>query len=398
MIPDIRAQYNAAFTAEKYQAFLAGIHQHYPGALEFRVAETPIFVGRDLRDQLIAAGEQLIDHILAPDFMAKTERAIPPGLRVPHESHHCPLLTFDFAICQDDTGRYVPQLIELQGFATLYGYQAFLADHYPRHFFHPPGYTPFFHGLDTAGYLAELRRLFIGDEDPASVILLEIYPETQKTRIDFVATRELLGIETVCLTALRKAGRTLYYEKNGHKQEIRRIYNRVIFDDLQQNYPDLRTEFHFSDDVDVTWIAHPNWFFRVSKFTLPLLHSPFVPPSYYLDALEAYPPDLENYVLKPLFSFAGTGVQLHVQAADLDAITAKANYLLQRKVTYAPVVQAPNGWVKAEVRLMYSWPAGDARPTLLTNLARMSRGEMIGVRYNKDFDWVGGNICYFEPG
>jgi hypothetical protein len=227
------------------------------------------------------------------------------------------------------------------------------------------------------------------------VILLEIYPEKQKTRIDFSITRDLLGIEPVCLTKIQKEGRQLFYEKDGQRHRIHRIYNRLIFDELER-MPDLKTDFSLTDDVDVEWVGHPNWFFRISKYTLPLLDSPYVPTSYYLNALKEYPADLGNYVLKPLFSFAGSGVKLNVTREELDAIPDKQNYLLQRKVTYEPVIQSPDGLVKCEIRMLYVWHEKDPRPTLLTNLARLSRGAMIGVNFNKDLDWVGGTICFFE--
>ncbi|RYF50719.1 MAG: hypothetical protein EOO39_44015, partial [Cytophagaceae bacterium] len=196
---------------------------------------------------------------------------------------------------------------------------------------------------------------------------------------------------------IRKEGKALYYEKDGRQVRIKRIYNRLIFDDLQ-NFPDLRSDFHLTDDVDVEWVGHPNWFFRISKYTLPLLKSPYVPASYYLSDLSNYPTDLENYVLKPLFSFAGSGVNLNITAADLDAIPAyqRDGYLLQRKVKYEPVVQSPDGLVKCEIRMLFIWPKGDDKPTLITNLGRLSRGEMIGVNFNKNKDWVGGTVCFFE--
>lgn len=395
MLPEIRQRYNASFTDETYEAFVAQIKEDFPNTLEFRVAETPAFIPKALTQRLVQAGEDIIDVMIQPDFKAKTERAIPADQRVPNEPDICTLLTLDFAVCKDEQGEFTPQLIEMQGFATLYGYQAYIGDMYKRFFYCPKGFTEYFNGLDRDGYIAELQRLFIGEGKAENTILLEIYPEIQKTRIDFAVTKDILGIESVCLTKVRKDGRKLYYEKDGRRIDIQRIYNRVIFDDLQ-NYPDLVTEFKLTDDVDVEWIAHPNWFYRASKFTLPLLNSPFVPKSYFLHELAEYPADLENYVLKPLFSFAGSGVKLHITREDLDAISDKENFLLQRKVNYEPVVESPTGGVKLEIRLMYVWHQGEARPKLITNLSRMSKGEMIGVRFNKNFDWVGGNICFFE--
>ena len=395
MLPEIRQRYNASFTEATYQAFVAQINEDFPNTLEFRVAETPAFIPKALTQKLIQAGEDIIDVMTQPDFKAKTERAIPADQRVPNEPETCTLLTLDFAVCKDELGEFTPQLIEMQGFATLYGYQAYIGDMYKRFFYCPEGFTEYFNGLDRDRYIAELHRLFIGEGKAENTILLEIYPEIQKTRVDFAVTKDILGIESVCLTKVHKDGRKLYYEKDGRRIDIQRIYNRVIFDDLQ-NYQDLVTEFQLTDEVDVEWIAHPNWFYRASKFTLPLLDSPFVPKSYFLHELPEYPADLENYVLKPLFSFAGSGVKLHITREDLDAISDKENFLLQRKVNYEPVVESPTGGVKLEIRLMYVWHQGAARPKLITNLSRMSKGEMIGVRFNKNFDWVGGNICFFE--
>ncbi|WP_216726337.1 hypothetical protein [Hymenobacter siberiensis] len=395
MIPEYRHRYNAAFTPAKYQEMLADIDQKFPGQLEFRVAETPVFIPADLRDKLIAAGSSIIDVIQQGNFKELTEAAIPAHQRVPGNEGRPDFLTFDFAVCRNANGELEPQLIEMQGFPSLYAFQSWLPGIFERHFPIPSSVSAFINSPNAVDYREEMRRFLLGDEAPENVILLEIYPDTQKTRIDFVLTKEFWGINIVCLTKIRKNGRQLFYEKDGRQIPIKRIYNRVIFDELAR-YPDLPGEFHLTDEVDVTWVGHPNWFFRVSKYTLPLLSGPFVPPSYYLHELTAYPEDLENYVLKPLFSFAGAGVRLHVTAADLDAITNKENYLLQRKVQYEPAVQSPDGLVKSEIRLLYIWHPDQARPTLLCGLSRLSRGEMIGVDFNKNKDWVGGTTPLFE--
>lgn len=395
MIQEIRQAYNQQFDPVKYQAFLRQFELDFPGQLDFRVAETPIFVPKDLKEQLIMAGEQIIAHLLDPHFKEKTRRAIPPGQEAPREDEHPSLLIFDYAICRDVQGRLVPRLIELQGFASLFGYQGYIEQLYRRFFYHPEGFSAFLGNVDQTNYFKRFKDFLCAGTPPEQVVLMEIFPEKQKTRIDFAATEHFTGIPTLCLTQVKKSGRTLYYEKGDKKIEIRRIYNRVIFDELD-TIPDLKTDFKLTDEVEVEWIAHPNWFFRVSKFTLPLLQSEFVPRSYYLHKLDQYPDDLENYVLKPLFSFAGQGVRIHVTREELDAISNKQNFLLQEKVDYAPVVESPTGGVKAELRMMYIWPSGQPRPELFMNLARMSRGEMVGVRYNANFDWVGGTIAYFE--
>jgi len=238
--------------------------------------------------------------------------------------------------------------------------------------------------------------LVLGNEQPEHVILLEIYPEKQKTRIDFAVTEQMLGIKAICYTKLIREGKQLFYENEGRKIQVRRIYNRLIFDDLF-NYPDLQTSYHFTDDVEVQWVGHPNWFFRISKFAMPFLNGEYVPETCFLSHYDGqFPADLQNYVLKPLFSFAGSGVQLHLTKADLEAIADPENYILQRKVAYEPVIQAPDGLVKCEIRMMYGWSDNAEKPELLISLSRLSRGEMIGVRYNKDFTWVGGSASFFE--
>jgi hypothetical protein len=395
MIPAPRHLFNAAFTSTSYQTMLADIDQQLPGQLDFRVAETPVFVPAALRDKLVQAGQDIIKVIQQPDFKQRTEAAIPASQRVPNEDAHAEFLTFDFAVCRNAAGELEPQLIEMQGFPSLYAFQAYLPEVFAAHYPIPATVSPFIEVPNAAAYRDNLKKLLIGDKNPENVILLELFPEKQKTRIDFALTKKYWGIEAVSLPDIRKRGRQLFYEKDGREILIERIYNRIIFDELER-YPDLNTEFKLTDDVDVEWVGHPNWFFRISKYTLPLITSAFAPPSYYLHELVEYPQDLENYVLKPLFSFAGAGVRLHITAADLDALPDKHNYLLQRKVTYEPVVQAPDGLVKCEIRLLYTWPHSEPQPTLVAGLARLSRGEMIGVDFNKNMDWVGGTTPLFE--
>ena len=402
MIQPVRQAYNQAFSPERYQAFLAKIDSDFPDQLDFRVAETPLFVPKVLTNKILQACDDIIKVITKDDFKTLTENAIPAEQRVPNEDNHTQFMAIDFAVCMDETGgpshgELTPQLIELQGFPSLYGFQPYVANLFRTTYPIPANLSHLFTVDSNAEYIEQLRQMIVGDCQPEEVILLEIYPEKQKTRIDFVLTEKYLGVAPVCLTKIRKEGRALFYEKDGRQIRIKRIYNRLIFDDLQ-NFPDLKTDFHLTDDVDVEWVGHPNWFFRISKYTLPLLKSPFVPASYYLSDLKEYPGDLENYVLKPLFSFAGSGVKLAITTADLDAIPVdqRAGYLLQRKVKYEPVIQSPDGLVKCEIRMLFIWPKGDNKPTLLTNLSRLSRGEMIGVNFNKNKDWVGGSVCFFE--
>ena len=403
MIQSVRQRYNKIFSPELYRAFLDRMEIDLPGQLDFRLAESPIFVPKLLTNKLLKASDDIIDVITRDDFRALTEKAIPDSQRVPNEpvdgpAAHTQFLALDFAVCRNpSTGELEPQLIELQGFPSLYGYQPYLANLFKTFYSIPDSLSHLFNTTNNLEYLNKLKQMIVGDCQSEEVILLEIYPEKQKTRIDFVLTQKAIGVAPVCLTKIRKEGRALFYEKDGRQVRIKRIYNRLIFDDLK-HFPDLKTDFQLTDDVDVEWVGHPNWFFRISKYTLPLLKSSFVPDSYYLSDLPEYPADLENYVLKPLFSFAGSGVKLNITPADLDAIPVhqRDGYLLQKKVVYEPVIQSPDGLVKCEIRMLFIWPNGDERPTLLINLGRLSRGEMIGVDFNKNKDWVGGTICFFE--
>lgn len=391
-----RKAYNAAFNESKYQQLVDQVEQDFPGELDFRLAESPVFVPKKLTNRLTEACEGIVDVLAREDFKAMTDRAIPADQNVPNENSHSSFLAIDFAVCKDAQGELTPQLIELQGFPSIFGYQAYLSEQYCRFFPIPESFEYTFGVSTYEEYIGVLKELIIGDENPENVILLEIFPETQKTRVDFAVTASMIGVKAVCYTKIIKEGKQLYYQKDGRKVEIKRIYNRLIFDDLN-NYPDLQADYKFTDDVEVTWVGHPNWFFRISKFTLPYLNSPYVPETKFLSNYQGiYPTDLENYVLKPLFSFAGTGVQLHFTKDDLDVIADPENYILQKKVTYEPVIQAPDGLVKCEIRMLYIWPENEARPRLLTSLSRLSRGEMIGVRFNKDFTWVGGSACFYE--
>ena len=395
MIKEIREKFNREFTQEKYAGLHRSVEREAGHPCLFRIAETPIFVPRSFRDKLIKGCEDAFDTIIQPDFLSKTQASLTHF--VPNENAHTHFMQIDFGICLDEKGELNPQMIEIQGFPSLYCYQAILADAYRENYHIPSDFTSTFSGLSKSDYIEELRQVIVGNHNPKNVVLLEVEPEKQSTNIDFYATSKFLGVKILCLTKLKKSGKDLYYlDDNGEKVGVHRIYNRVIFDELDKK-TDLKFEFNFGDEVNVEWAGHPNWFFRISKFTLPLLQSAYVPKSFFLNEIKQIPEDLENYVLKPLFSFAGMGVKINVEKADLETITDPENYILQKKVNYAPIISTPNVAAKCEIRMMISWKDGDARPKIINNIGRLSKGEMIGVRYNKDKDWVGGTVCFFEP-
>jgi hypothetical protein len=314
---------------------------------------------------------------------------------VPNETAHSDFIAFDFGVCENTNGELEPQLIEMQGFPTLFAFQAFHTRLTREYADVPLTHDAYLNGYNEATYLQLLKDIIIGNENPENVILLEIYPEQQKTRIDFYCTENVLGLKTVCLTKLIPEGNKLYYENNGNKILVKRIYNRVIFDDLQQQ-KDLGNIIDFKYPWDVEWISHPNWFYRISKFTLPLIDNSYVPKTIFLNELKEIPTDLDNYVLKPLFSFAGMGVVIDVTKEDIEKVKDPENWILQRKVKYADVIKTPDIPAKAEIRLFYFWKKGWARPVGVHNLSRLSKGKMIGTRYNKDKEWVGGAVSFFE--
>ena len=396
MQKELRVQYNKYFTQAKYDAFLADLNSKHPGAIEFRIAETAIFVPKDFKDKVLDACEAIVDVIVAPNFKELTKNAIPTGEVVANENDHSHFICFDFGICENEAGELEPQLIEMQGFPSLFAYEAYLPEVFERHFPVPENYSAYLNGYTKETYIELLRNIIIGDCDKENVVLLEIKPHDQKTRIDFYCTQDYLGIELVCLSDLIQEGKQLFYEKDGKRIQIKRIYNRVIFDELQQQKESLGDIVDITQEFDVEWIPHPNWFYRISKYTLPFIHHPYIPKTYFLDELKQIPADLENYVLKPLFSFAGQGVVIDVKQSDIDNVKDPHNWILQRKVKYADVIETPDIPAKAEIRIFYFWKDGEARPVAANHLARLSKGKMIGVRYNKDKEWVGGSLCYFE--
>jgi hypothetical protein len=397
MVTELRAQFNKNFTAEKYKAYVEALAAVHPSTLEFRVAETPIFIDKTFKEKVLSACESIVDVITQYNFKPLTSRAIPPEIKVPNENEQSHFIAFDFGICENENGELEPQLIEMQGFPSLFCYQV-LQDEITRKFFDiPENYSMYLDGFDKESYISFLKDIIIGSGKPENVILLEILPHQQKTRIDFHCTKEYLGIEVVCLTELIKEGKQLFYLKNGEKVQVKRIYNRVIFDDLQQQSAEVQEKGKiFFDELDVEWIPHPNWFYRISKYTLPYIRHAYVPKTRFLSEQRDIPTDLENYVLKPLFSFAGQGVVIDVAQEDIEAIKDPQNWILQRKVKYADVIPTPDDPAKAEIRIFYFWKDGEARPVAAANLARLSKGKMIGVRYNKDREWVGGSLVYFE--
>ena len=396
MVPDQRNTFNQNFSEHKYQQLLSELNKDFEGAIDFRVAETPVFLDADCNQQMLDTCDYIIDKIVDSNFTEQTNGAIPANKNVPNQTGHPHFLAFDFGICLNEQNNIVPQLIEMQGFASLFGYQTQLDDAMRSSYEIPGQFTAYYNGLTKTSYLQKLQSIIAGKHDPKHVVLLEIKPYTQKTRIDFYCTAAYTGIAIVCITDLIKEGNTLFYKNNaGEKIEINRIYNRIIFDELDQMPADIKEAGRLLfENLNVEWAGHPNWFYRISKYTMPLLQHPNIPTSYYVNKLASIPEDLENYVLKPLFSFAGSGVVIDVTKKDIEDLPDPANWMLQKKVNYEPIIKTPTTPAKVEIRLLYLWEEGAARPFPAINIARLSKGKMIGVRYNQNETWVGGSIAY----
>ena len=389
MEPTQRARYNANFTEEKYAALVRAVNETGIWPADFRISETPIFLTSEFTQEIETAARDLIAQVQTPEFRAHAQNAIPPQLAVPKESPHPLFVQIDFGVCAGENGRLIPRLIELQGFPSLYSYQLFfwrcLRQAFPEI---PPEWQPFFSGFDQDSYLELLRKVIVGESDPEQVILLEIEPEKQKTRIDFAFCQSDLDVWPVCLTSIRKRGRQLFYERDGREIRIERIYNRVIFDELLRR-PELKPGFNFREDLDLQWVGHPNWYFRISKHSLPFLKTAG---AFFADEFPSNE-SLTDYVLKPLYSFAGLGVDMDPTREKLAELSEPHAWILQRKVTYAEFVPTVDGHrSKAEIRMMFLWPE-DGDPILVNNLVRMSQGRMMGVDFNKDKTWVGSSIA-----
>lgn len=393
MIDIVRDHFNKNFTAEKYHHLLQQIEHLAPNTMGFRIAETPVFIPASFKNKILATCEHIIDFIKDDQFKELTNNSIPQNIQIPGCDSFPQMMVFDFGICKNDLGIVEPQLIEMQGFPSVAGLQYYLDEFYRNTFEIPDDYSSYLNKFHQDKYIRLLKEIILGNSAPKNVILLEFMPEKQKTLIDFICLKKLLGIETVCITQVKSEGTELFYLKGERKIKIERIFNRLIFDDLKED--DWSNIIDLNKEYNVTWINHPEWYYRISKYCLPFLHHEYIPESYFLIDIKQ-PLPLNEYVLKPLFSYAGMGVIIDVTQKDIDEIKDPENWILQKKVDYAPIIQTPHEPAKAEIRIFYFWKDGEAQPIAVHNLARLSKEKMIGTRYNAEKDWVGGTIAYFE--
>jgi len=391
MILSYRHEFNSNFTPEKYQLMRREMTARCGMEVPFALCETPCFFPRPLVESMGEDGKALIRQLVEnSEYRARSEASIPANFRAPNESPHPMFIQVDFGLVRDSAGELQPKLVELQAFPSLYAYQPVLAQAYIDVFELDPKLRYFLSGLDSASYRQLLQDAIVAGHDPANVVLMEVHPEEQKTRPDFLLTEKLLGIRTVCITKIRKEGRRLFYEEGGKQVPIKRIYNRTIVDELERK--GVALPFDFRDELDVEWAGHPNWYFRISKYSIPYLKHPSVPRTWFLDQLKEVPADLENFVLKPLYSFAGLGVVIAPSQKEIEAIPAakRSEYILQERLNFTPVVETPHGATKVELRIMYVW-LQELVPVL--TIVRMGRGLMMGVDHNKNMKWVGSSAA-----
>jgi hypothetical protein len=398
MIPSLRRQFNQNFTPEKYRKFVRHIDDVCGTHVQFRLSETPCFFPKELIERMACAGEALIRQLVEnPEYRAKSDEAVPAEFKVPNEAPHPMFVQVDFGLVRDSAGELHPKLVELQAFPSLYAYQGSLAQAYINVYGLESSASGFrlpvsgrlkylLSGLEPDSYGELLRRAIVGSHDPENVILMEIDPAHQKTLPDFLLTEKMLGVRAVDIAEVKKTGSRLYYERDGKQIPIQRIYNRAIVDELERK--NVKLAFDWRDDLDVEWAGHPNWYFRISKFSIPYLKHESVPQTWFRDQLTEIPPDLENYALKPLYSFAGLGVVIGPTKQDIAAIPAdkRPYYILQERLSFEPVIETPLGATKAEIRVMYIW-LDELTPVL--TIIRMGRGLMMGVDHNKNMEWVG---------
>jgi hypothetical protein len=393
MIASLRHEFNSKYKAEKYPELLRLLAERCGVPIGFRVSETPCFLPLELLERMAADGKELIRQLVeSPEYRARSEESIPAEFKVPNESAHPMFIQVDFGLVRDTSGTLQPKLVELQAFPSLYAYQPVLARTFVDVYGLDGKLRYLLSGLEPASYLKLLRRAIVGDCDPENVILMEIDPEHQKTLPDFLLTEKLLGIRTVDIRGIKKEGTHLYWEWAGKQVPIHRIYNRAIVDELERK--EVKLGFDFRDELQVEWAGHPNWYFRISKYSIPYLKHPSVPKTWFLDQMERLPEDLENYALKPLYSFAGLGVVIAPRKEDVAAVPAerRSQYILQERLHFEPVIKTPFGATKVEVRVMYVW-VNELTPVL--TILRMGRGLMMGVDHNRNMEWVGSSAGLF---
>jgi len=424
VIPELRDEFNEKYRPERYQSLLHRLDERAGTSVEFRVAETPIFLPLGVLEEMASAGIRLTKRLLAwPEYLTAARNSIPGNFLVAGESGgtnfpHPNFLTADFALVETGAEELAPRLVEIQAFPSVFAYQAMLAEEYRRVFELPEDLGVFLGGMDKDSFWAQFGKTVLGNHAPENVVLTEVDPQHQKTLPDFLLTARQLGISVVDITTLVPIGNKLHYRNDaGRLIPIHRIYNRAIADEMIGRRVEL--PFDLTARWDVEWAGHPNWYFLISKYSVPWLSAAgetVVPPAAFLDdflrgdgfrRLEAAGVKLpagnqgetvyDDLLLKPLFSFAGKGIQFAPTRAQLEAIPEGewGNYLVQQRMHFVPTIRTPHGLTQAEIRILYIWPDGGELTPVLT-LVRLGRGKMMGVDHNRDQEWVGASAAFWR--
>jgi len=429
VIPALRRDFNARFRPETFRTMLHSLDAVARTHIAFPVAETPCFFPSSMLDEMARIGIDLtLQLVNNPAYLARSLAAIPEPWRAADQNSHPHFLTADFGLVREDSGRLAPRLVEMQAFPSVFAFQWAASEAYRSAFSLDPSLRYLLGGLDQAQFWKLLARTIVAGHDPQTVVLIDVDPAHQKTLPDFHITADHLGIRIVDIAALETLDPApdspsqlprLGYRAKGRLIPIRRIYNRAIVDELVRRQIPL--QFGYRQPFDVEWAGHPNWYFHVSKFSIPFLDHPAVPPAVFLDdwfrssaggsksacgpkesargpkndARDRLPSSRDRLILKPLYSFAGQGILFAPTDDQLAAIppAQRHHYLLQERVTFEPVIDTPFGPTQAEIRILYVWPdQGNLTP--LISLVRLGRGQMMGVDHNRGQSWVGASAAF----
>jgi hypothetical protein len=399
--PHFRAAYNAGYHGARFERYVARLEAALGGSVGFRLAETPVFFEPELVRRCERAAREIVTQLAEPQRLERMRDAVPARFRGPDPGALPEFAVVDFAIARAPDGSLVPRVVELQGFPSLYAFEVVQGDAWVAELselFPATSWSACYGGLDRAAYVERLRQTIVGDCDPSAVVLVDIEPARQKTACDFAATRALFGVDAVDPRELTVRDKRVFRrDSSGREVPVERLYNRIVGDDFAR--PGFEWPFDLRDDIDIEWAPHPHWFWLWSKASLPYLDHAAVPRTRRLSEVETLPDSLErDYVVKPLFSFAGSGVDVHPTAASVAAIAPaeREGWCLQEKIAYADALSSPEGAVKVELRVMFLRPRGESQLVPATNLCRLSRGDMHGVDHNHNATWVGSSIGLWE--
>jgi len=400
VIKSLREKFNAAFSKESYEKQRKDLEARVGVPIEFRTAETPLFIPYELAQLACNRAEEILVRATSPELQQIGRIAIPAAFNIAEETSKPLFAAIDFAIT-GSIDQPKLQLIELQGFPSLFYFQPCFSLSMQESYGLPTELDGLLnHQVTLKDYYNYLEEAILEGNDPNEVILLEIDPYEQKTLPDFLLTQKHLGIPIVNIRDVTAHGKELFYTTTtGELRKIKRIYNRAIYDELYRKQ--VTIPFDTNRSYDITWAGHPNWYYRISKILLPYLSglNDAIPATHFLNKIDFHHLELEQYVLKPLYSFAGRGVIIGPPKEDIEAIPhhERNDWILQERVEYCDVIHTPDGnGVKAELRVLLLWPEANDLPVALHSLIRLSRGKMMGVDFNKGLDWVGSSCGLVE--